>query len=1341
MANIDTTVELNKLLKEQNKLLQAQAKIMKSQAATMKAMVTSMRNMPVEDVNRSFQEMNNAIKDADAALEDFASDQQQAFSDVASGAEEAEEGIKSMTDRLIDAGKKSVVIGVLVQAFTGLNAGVRAGLGFFKSLISVATTLMSTFWNLTTSIIAIPFKMLTALMNEAAQGGDSGLRQAIEDLRKEMGQLSTNEGRAIMKTFRTMGKQGTDTGLSLWRTFGTFAERLQEMTRIATAMGRQFSNMTDEFRTHGRQIGEYVKGLGLSEEAIKAVTQNAAAAGKSFTGLSREITTMAYGMGEAFGINGKLISKDIADMMSQFDDFGSIGVKTMSQIAIFTRKLGIEVKDLLGVIGQFDDFEQAAQSAAQLSQAFGIQVDTLEMLKEQDPAARFETMRKAFLATGRSVEDLTRQELKLLNAHTGISTEALKVGFSQAKAGLSYEEIQKQAGLTEKKQLSQAEAMDKLSDSIELMVKSGQQMKGGFFDIFLQGFALGARRSGDFRKMIWSLRRAMRATLHTGRRVGRMFVQNFPGVKDILQGLTEAFQNFGRVTRRRGITKFLGEIIKDFRKFFTAMTSDPKVALENLFKNMSKSFHDKFDKDTAPGKRVLMGFRTFFVTMGKLFSVGVQLAMKGLTDGLGMLTKFIRDPSSFLKGASTAQSGIAKFFAEVFGPAWKAIEALWPDLQVAFVRLWQQLKASFGHHVIKFRDDAIDFLKGAAVSAAITRLLIATLSVGIAKAGEVIAKKGSVVLGKGLSKMMGNVADVPAFKSGSKNLETALTGAGTAGGAMQTQGALFGKVNWKGLAKSLVVGIAAIALVAAVMAAEFLLISFAFQGAGVKESDVDLVVKAMFGMGKLYLISAGVILASIAVGAVMAIPGVQVAALVGIAAIAAVTAGMAVHTMSIIKSIGKMSLSGNIERKVAVFTNVTKAMASMAQVLVSMMDVATPAFSGLIQLFRGTNPMEDGLKAIKSMMTSMSTHMKDIIVLISTITAGATPEQIKAGEMIGTLLQALTGLMQALQPPEQGLYDKYLEAVGAVDSQLSVMGAYVSKVIGIMKKDVIPAVISAIEVVGKMPAIDPGKIQAFSTFLSGVTTLMKALTPDPALFESMKTSAKSTALWGLVKTEIDVAGDPSQNMKPVMKFMKDMMKNMVGPGGALESIQNFMGGMVKATKKLGDPAQVRTASELFATTMEAISTISQMFTPEKMAAFKDAGGGGTVGVMLSRFNTGIMMPLQQDMPKMIAGFQAIGKNVGKVKASFITKVATGVKDMVSEINAVTESLNGFSANVPMIKTQLAKVGDSLGLAGSEEFKIKIQDINLTINVGVELEAEKFEKALIGRPTGSKFAQK
>ena len=162
------------------------------------------------------------------------------------------------------------------------------------------------------------------------------------------------------------------------------------------------------------------------------------------------------------------------------------------------------------------------------------------MINEQDPAARIDMLRKAFFETGKDITKLSRQERNYLAATAGIEDQALNAVFALKNQSKSYDEVTHAGQTAEQQQLTQAEATKKLSDSIERMIKSGRR-EGGFFDRFMMGFKRGMRWAKPFRDVMRGIRRSLWEAERAGRRVGRVFVESFPGIKKFLEGMKDFF--------------------------------------------------------------------------------------------------------------------------------------------------------------------------------------------------------------------------------------------------------------------------------------------------------------------------------------------------------------------------------------------------------------------------------------------------------------------------------------------------------------------------------------------------------------------------------------------------------------------------------------------------------------------------------------------------------------------------------------------------------------------------------------------------------------------------------
>lgn len=746
-ASLQQAAQLTALLEQQNKLYAAQGQMLKTQIGMMKQLKDVFSQLDYKEKSEDLQDFNSIIEEAVGEMEGFSKTSQSAMGNMSKAMVKSQKDTDNLggsIDRLV---KKGPMIASVILAFDGMTEGIKFSMNAMTAMSSVVGTVIGSLTNLGFSIITLPFKILQGLINMSDGGGGGGLRQALEDIRKEFGSLKTGASEAILDISRSMRGQLAETGLSSWRVFGNLAERLKTVAEYAKNMGNAFDLVRDSFVANAERVGAYIKGLGLSEGAQKALAQTAIRTGNSLQEIGREITTYAYQMGEAFGINGKQISRDVGDMMDDFDAFGNLGVKTLTNITVYARKLGVEFKDLKGVIDKFDNFEQAAEGAAQLSQAFGLQLDTLQLINAQDPAERIEMLRKSFFAAGRSVENMTRQERALLATQTGLDQKTASLVFSLESQGQTYEDIQKQSDATSKKQLTQAEAMEKLSDSIERLVKSGGSGSGGFFDRFLQGFSKGIRRSVEFREVMRNLRKSLLVVHRAGIQVGRAFMEAFPGVKE----MTKAVADFFNPTRFR---KVMSEVVSIFRKFFKG-----DLNLEGFQKELKLKFSDFFNIDSPQGQKFKAGVTKFFFKLRDLFIEGLKIGMNALKKGATFLTELIRNPTQAIAGMTATGDSIGSFFmteiiqplvATITGPAGRdMMTAIGELFEVAFAFMLKKTT----EFAVKYRAPIMKALFAIFVAPAmisgITRGLIGGLGGALVAGMSGALKKGIVALRKG----------------------------------------------------------------------------------------------------------------------------------------------------------------------------------------------------------------------------------------------------------------------------------------------------------------------------------------------------------------------------------------------------------------------------------------------------------------------------------------------------------------------------------------------------------------------------------------------------------------
>jgi hypothetical protein len=637
-----------------------------------------------------------------------------ALSDVGNTMDKTSDATKNTTGRLgeldkaLKEGEKSsrgLSAGgtAVVGAFVGLGAAFKKTFSELGALGSLFGSVTRSILGVGSAIIALPFRLLGNLVKFAASGGGGmELRQAYEDVRKTFGDLATNEAKSVVESFQEMRSRAGDlggTGLSLSRVFGVgpggLAAALRAVNELAESLGARFSVLQDDIARAGGEIIAFQKGLGLTSEQMAALGTRAISEGRTFDDVLSETASLAIQMGDQFGVSAKLISRDMATMAADFENFGSLSQEELATTAVFARKLGLEVQDLQGVIGTFDNFESAAENASKLAQAFGVNIDAIQMLNAENPAERIDQLRESFFAAGKSIENMTRQERALLAQTTGLSGAALEAAFAQENMGLSYDQISAAAEDAADSPMSTAESMERLADSIERVFESGGGMDS-FFGAFAEGFQQGLRWGGPFRELIRNIRRSLRETRRAGRSFARMIQRSFPGLIDIIGALADAFDP-------ERFAGFFRDVESAAEKFFENMDpSNPSATIGAFFSDLRAAFTDNFgDGGDSILSRLGEGFQKALNFIGQVIVGAIPHIVDAMAGLLEALLAFLRTGEIPMADAASGMlGGLSGAFAEAFqglGPVLQeAADTLLPLLKDVFVEMFKALLEEVG---------------------------------------------------------------------------------------------------------------------------------------------------------------------------------------------------------------------------------------------------------------------------------------------------------------------------------------------------------------------------------------------------------------------------------------------------------------------------------------------------------------------------------------------------------------------------------------------------------------------------------------------------------------------
>lgn len=726
IENIDVANQINAAAAKQAKLLAKGTKELKDQLAIMRGIAATQQGVGWDDAVEDVRRLREALDDVGERAED----NERQFNQTRRALDEMSRrktGVKELGASLQrDLGEKFPAI---AGAAAGFFSGAKSGFSLVTNAVSAAVGAVSSLghglFSLGKSIIAIPFKILGGLV-EMANNLPTGtaFAEAREAIRKDFGDFSEDLALTTKTMFRAVRGEVAETGLRAFRVFGNWAERLRAMHEVVKGMGNMATLFRDELRgavdpRSTERVLAFQKGLGISAEQMRQVGVTAKTSGRTMSDVLLEITKSSTGFSDSFGVSQKVVARGIAEMNADIANFGSMTVHEMGRAATYVQKLGLEIKDVIGIIDRYDNFEDAAMGAAHLAQAFGANVDALQMMKEQDPTKRLDMLRKSMAAAGVDAESLSRQELKLLSQQTGLSEEAAKTAFSLKNQGVSMADLEKQQQKNEKRAMTQEEAMVRLAGSIERVIKSGQSA-GGFFTQFFKGFERGVKRFSPFRRVLRFIRRDLRIVRWLGIQVGRAFVKTFPGVMDMVKGLLEFFN-----PRR------FRKLKKDLSGLFESMF-EGRVGFEEGIRKLTKRFIDFFT-GTDAGQKILDGALKFGRTVVKWLAQGIRMAMKWVTRAIEFVADFIEDPTGVIERVKAVARSSKNPFVRMLKPLWDAISDHAPALFKAVRRLWEVVKPKLINFAAKTIGPAMKALIGTTFGPAIIQGILGSITGNLLK--------------------------------------------------------------------------------------------------------------------------------------------------------------------------------------------------------------------------------------------------------------------------------------------------------------------------------------------------------------------------------------------------------------------------------------------------------------------------------------------------------------------------------------------------------------------------------------------------------------------------------
>lgn len=1299
--------QLNALLEEANQQVEklsgqykTHVDLLEKVAQAAEKMNKALQAKTSADLAANFNEAANAATKAKTTVSEAMTEASQKTETASDSAKKLDQSVKDIDKTMKSLESNVGIIGGIGKAFEFALSG---GFSFLSMLGSIASALFS----VATAVITFPFAILSGLIKMASKGGSSELAQALNEIRKEFGYLKKTAGFTILSLSKSMKGQLANTGLSVWRTFGNLAERLKYFTEYAKNLGETVDAVFKTLSAGSAEaLGAFNKGLGFTAAGQKGVAQRALASGQQLNDLNREIASYAIQLSDAFGVTMKLVSRDVGEMMADFEHFGNLSVRELTQAAVFARRLGIEVKSLGKLVDKFLNFEDAANSAAQLSQAFGMNIDAFKLMAEQDPAKKLQMLRDGFFAAGRTIENMTAQERRLLATQTGLGESELALAFSQKNRSLSYSDIKKKGDMAQKSQLTQAQALEKLSGAIDRLIKSGSAMQGGFFDRFLQGFMFGIEYSRQFRELMRALRQSLWIVYRAGVAVGRMFVELFPGVQDFLVGLK-------RVFNPADMQNFMNRVKNIFREFFTLLTTNPSTAMPVLLEKLQDAFMGRLSAAGPGGRQVLDGVKAFFTAIVVIASSLLKKAMEGITIAL----KYILDllTGRVTLGALPSDGG---FFATALAPLIQSISQAWPPLWEAFKNLFGFLFQKLKEYVMEALPPIITTVFKYAIYLAIAQGLTTAVVGGLGSAiGGMLKKLGTTIGGgttaaagqnlqrngetlSGFFRTIGRMNPVQILKVGL--LLVVIAGALAIGGVMMAEaikkiaeilsaekpekiiaaigiltttalnvlilaGAL--KLVSKVAGPDLLVGVILMGLVLYGMIRTTERIITAFKD--IDENKIKAVATGLLAMTAFIAASGVILLEALGIGALLsAIGPASAVILVGLAAMALVVDGMVDSITGILVQVSNLDLKPGYEAKINAFIAVFNAVSNFLKNFSDILSAIKPSWFDSI--FSSGNPMKENIDATTKLFEAIvgGPGKGGIIGLLETVLRSLreiTDDQIRRAAGIITIIEAIGKFIEGLTTP--------IKAVDAIvqRGQSSLSGAIYD--ITNFIRDINARITDLLGILGRFLValsrvqIDENarkNIEVFSSLLSLVASIVTALTSGLKVFDVIQRNTPTTNT--VISTTFSQLSVLFSDLRTSLSILILDLQIFITRIGAAVSGFNFSQNQIKF---LGAVATIISAVlgavSAFA---GAIVETTKNSKPENVSSSLDALKDNMRSIMSS-----IGSEFASIMTGTINGIKSITIQPGDVAK--ITANAAVLKAVFSVLNGVGQNINAF----------------------------------------------------------------
>lgn len=428
-------IELTKQLKEAQ--LELETALLRAEAASRKKGVTDKEllrnhkkiqraqvtyNKTLYAYNAQVKKTNKATKEQTAVTQK-ATTELGVLSKMAGIASKGMGQLSNNADKFIAAG-----IGIFAVAKTFKKVGNHYD-KYIKPMDEINLSLSKTFG-----------EVRTAAHGFADQAG-GGTAKASDDLRREI--LGLRFG--LRETRDAAGEALTPLRF-LQPGMAGVQEAAKRTAATTVVLAEKLDALTKPFGESSRSVLIFQEILSATDADVGVFADRSIAMGTTVEAQMAAAASATKKMGKAFNVNQKVLSKAVNTLRKDFQGFATFSEAQLAKVAATATKLGVSLEGITK-LNMFDNFDQTAEKAAMLGQAFGINVDAFDLFAEQDPAERLRMLQEAATDAGVDVTQLGRVGLNYFSDLTGgMNPQDVLKAFSPGNIGRFEEGITSAAG-------------------------------------------------------------------------------------------------------------------------------------------------------------------------------------------------------------------------------------------------------------------------------------------------------------------------------------------------------------------------------------------------------------------------------------------------------------------------------------------------------------------------------------------------------------------------------------------------------------------------------------------------------------------------------------------------------------------------------------------------------------------------------------------------------------------------------------------------------------------------------------------------------------------------------